>query len=84
MAIEKRMVGDEAYGYDTVKKSYMKLPADMKDAPATTDYSKFTNPQLEKLAEEQGIDLGDATKKDDMITKIKEGLAKQPPAGPRV
>lgn len=46
------------------------VPTGMPDEPEASGYEAKTVPELRALAEERGIDLGDATRKADIIAAI--------------
>lgn len=78
MAIERKTLQNGVVvGFDTKRNCYCELPKDSYTEPATQsaglgmDYEMYTVAQLVALADTEKIDLGDATRKAEIIDKIK-------------
>jgi len=77
----QRYLADEEFTISQAHYEKIKKFVDIvDDSPGTTDdqepksIEELTIPQLKAFAEEKGIDLGDATKKDDILSLIQAAL----------
>lgn len=72
----EEMIAKQVIAADTeVSKAQEDQDASVQQEPKETDIEKMKVAELKEYAEEKGIDLGEATKKDEILEVIKEAEA---------